>query len=96
MKNKALAGAGTAYPQEAMATSVNPASAVILGETFEAGISLFSPRRAYEASNSLANGLGGAFTIDPGQVDSNSEYFPIPYVAKTWDYGEESAFGLSL
>ena len=69
-----------------MATSVNPASAVILGETFEAGISLFSPRRAY----------GGAFTIDPGQVDSDSEYFPIPYVAKTWDYGEEFAFGLSL
>ena len=57
---------------------------------------LFSPRRSYNASASLANGQGGAFTIDPGEVKSGSEYFPIPYIAKTWDYGDETAFGLSL
>ena len=41
-KNKALAGAGTAFPQEAIATSVNPAAAVVLGETFEFGVSVFT------------------------------------------------------
>lgn len=95
-KNKALAGAGTATPQEAMATSVNPASAVVLGNKFESGISLFSPRRSYGATASLANGQGGAFTIDPGNVDSGSEYFPIPYIARTWDLNEDTAIGLSF
>ena len=95
-KNKALAGAGTATPQEAMATSVNPASAVVLGNKFESGISLFSPRRSYAATASLTNGQGGAFTIDPGNVDSGSEYFPIPYIARTWDLNEDTAIGLSF
>jgi long-chain fatty acid transport protein len=95
-KSKALAGAGTAMPQEAMATSVNPASAVVLGNKFESGISIFSPRRSYAATASLANGQGGAFTIDPGNVDSGSEFFPIPYIARTWDLNEDTAIGLSL
>lgn len=95
-KNKALAGAGTATPQEAIATSVNPASAVVLGNKFESGISIFSPRRSFNASASLANGQGGAFTIDQGEVDSGSEFFPIPYIARTWDLNEDTAIGLSL
>ncbi len=95
-KNKGLAGAGTATPQEAMATSVNPASAVVLGNKFESGISIFSPRRSYSATASLANGQGGAFTIDPGEVESGSNFFPIPYVARTWDLNEDTAIGLSF
>jgi long-chain fatty acid transport protein len=95
-KNKALAGAGTAYPQEAIAASVNPASAVLLGDSFGVGVSVFSPRRSYTASGSLANGQGGAFTIGAGEVESGSEYFPIPYLAKTWAASEDSAYGLSL
>jgi len=95
-KNKGMAGAGTAMPEEAIATAVNPASAVIMGDKFETGLSLFSPRRAYTASTSLANGQGGAFTIDAGSVDSNSELFPIPYVARTWAQTDDSALGFSL
>lgn len=95
-KNKAMAGAGTATPQEAMATSVNPASAVVLGNKFETGISIFSPDRSYSSTASLANGQGGAFTIDPGEVESGSNFFPIPYIARTWDLNEDTAIGLSL
>ncbi len=58
--NKGMAGAGTATPEEAMAIASNPASAVLLGDSFEVGMSIFSPRRDYSASNSLANGNGGA------------------------------------
>jgi len=96
VKNKALAGAGTADPQEAIATSINPAAAVLVGDRFEAGLAIFSPRRSYTASNSLANGQGGAFTIGQGAINSDSEFFPIPYLAKTWAIDEESAWGISI
>ena len=53
VKNKGLAGAGTAAPTEAIAAANNPASAMVVGDTgIEAGISFFSPDRAYSASQS--------------------------------------------
>lgn len=94
--NKGMAGAGTATPEEAMAITNNPASALLVGSATQAGVSLFSPRREYTASSSLANGNGGAFTIAPGRVESGSEYFPIPYLARTWQRGDDKAVGLSL
>jgi len=96
VKNKGMAGAGTAHPTEAIATSINPAAGVVMGERFETGISIFSPRRSYDATSSLAIGQGGAFTIDAGEVESGSNFFPIPYMAKTWMLNEESALGVNL
>ena len=96
VKNKGLAGAGTALPSEAIATSINPAATVIMRDHFEAGIGIFSPRRSYTASPSLANGQGGAFTISPGTVNSESNYFVIPYIAYTWTHQEDSALGVSF
>lgn len=96
VKNKALAGAGTALPSEAIANSINPAATFIMRDHFEAGLGLFSPRRSYTASSSLANGQGGAFTISPGTVNSESEYFLIPYIAYTWTHQENSALGVSF
>ena len=63
-KNKALAGAGSAQPTSAIDISVNPASALLVGDRFEFGTSLFSPRRSYTTTTSQANGNGGAFTIE--------------------------------
>jgi long-chain fatty acid transport protein len=94
--NKGMAGAGTATPEEAMAIANNPASAVLLGDSMQAGLSIFSPRRQYTASSSLANGNGGAFTIAPGTVESGSEYFPIPYAAKTWALENDTALGVTV
>jgi long-chain fatty acid transport protein len=96
VKNKGMAGAGTAMPQEAIAVSMNPASSVLLGDHFELGIALFSPRRAFSASDSLANGQGGAFTIAPGDVSSGSKYFPIPYVARSWKRSDTTAYAVSF
>jgi long-chain fatty acid transport protein len=93
--NKSMAGAGTATPEEAMAIANNPASAVLLEDSTQLGIALFSPRRSYTASTSMANGNGGAFTIAPGKVDSGREYFPIPYIARTWHLQEDSAVGIT-
>jgi long-chain fatty acid transport protein len=94
--NKGMAGAGTATPEEAMAIANNPASAVLLGDSRQVGLSIFSPRRQYTASDSLANGNGGAFTIGPGKVESGSNYFPIPYFARTWSRSDDSALGMAI
>ncbi len=96
VKNKGMAGAGTALPSEAIATSINPAATIIMADHFEFGLGLFSPRRSYTASTSQANGQGGAFTIAPGTVKSESNYFLIPYIARTWSYKENSALGISF
>jgi long-chain fatty acid transport protein len=65
-----------------------------VSDQWEAGLSIFSPRRSYVAyDDSVFNGglvpiPGGdpfpSFTITPGEIDSSSEFFPIPYVAKNW------------
>ncbi len=94
--NKGMAGAGTATPEEAMAIANNPASAALLGDASQAGLAVFSPRRQFTASQSLANGNGGAFTIAPGKVTSGSEYFPIPYFARTWSRADAAAWGVAV
>lgn len=96
VKNKGMAGAGTAMPQEAIAVSMNPASSVLLGDHFELGMALFSPRRSYTALDSQANGQGGAFTIGPGEVKSGSNNFLIPYVARSWTRSENSGWAASI
>ncbi len=96
VKNKGMAGAGTALPTEAISMAINPAAASLLADRFEFGVGLFSPRRSYNASPSLANGQGGAFTISPGEVSSQNEYFAIPYIARTWSYKENAAFGAAF
>ena len=96
VKNKALAGAGTASPDESIASANNPASAVLVGTDWELGLSVFSPRRSYTASTSMANGNGGAFTLGAGKTESDSEYFPIPYVGKTWRLSDDSAIAANF
>ncbi len=108
-KSQGMAGAGTASPQEAMATATNPASAVLVGDRKEAGVAIFSPNRSYNVSQSqlqmgaqmgspeAMQGYGmGAFTLDAGNVESGSNYFPIPHFATTWAYGEDSAAGVAI
>ncbi len=96
VKNKAMAGAGTASPGDAIAIANNPAAAVLLGNRIEAGASLFTPRREYETSGSLANGQGGAFTVGPNHIESSREYFVIPHIASTWQLNENSAMGAAF
>ncbi|MFT7685180.1 MAG: long-chain fatty acid transport protein [Candidatus Azotimanducaceae bacterium] len=97
VKNKSLAGAGTAAPSEAIAVASNPASAVIVGDSgIEVGLAFFSPRREYSSSPSLVNGNFGAFSLGPNKVKSDSNFFPIPYVGKSWKLGETSAFAVNF
>ena len=95
-KGMAGTGIGSNADMGSIMTASNPALGVFVNDSWEAGLSIFSPRRSYEASEQSSNGLpielppsgSGVFlpthSIAPGKVDSSSEYFPIPYVAKNW------------
>lgn len=94
--NKALAGAGIASPSQAIDAANNPASGILVDDGWNVGIGLFSPRRSYTASTSMANGQGGAFTLEAGKHESGSEWFPIPYISKNWHLNNNSALTLSI
>jgi len=83
-----MAGAGDARPSMAIDAANNPAAGALLDESTEFGLALFAPYRDYNVSDSLANGLGGAFTLQSsattvaGTVESDRNLFPIPHFAK--------------
>ncbi len=74
----------------------NPALAVFSNDSWEVGLSVFSPRRSYSAGPSLAQGQGGAFTVGEGNFDSSSEWFPIPYIAKNFRLGNDLIINTSF
>lgn len=97
-KGMAGTGIGSNADMGTIMTASNPALGVFVGDSWEAGLSIFSPRRSYEASAQSSNGLpidvgGGVFlpthSIAPGKIDSSSEYFPIPYLAKNWSLSND-------
>lgn len=93
-KSKAMAGSGAALAQDTMVMGLNPAGIVHLGKRLDAGIALFSPRREYSVSG-LPSGAPGSFGLAPGSVDSDSNYFPIPYVGYTRPIDNNSSWGIA-
>ena len=93
---KGQAGAGLASPHDAISVAANPASALATAGRFDFGLSLFNPRRSYNASASQANGNGGAFTIGPNAIDSEREFFLIPHIAWNIALDDDSALGLAF
>ena len=100
-KGMAGTGVGSNADMGAVMSASNPALGVFVSDQWEAGLSIFSPRRSYVAGESQLNGIFvpgipgcdpqtnpqaclPSHTITQGQIDSSSEYFPIPYVAKNW------------
>ncbi|MDH3621185.1 MAG: outer membrane protein transport protein [Gammaproteobacteria bacterium] len=93
-KGMAGTGVGSNADMGAIMSPSNPALGVFTDDNWEIGLSVFSPMRSYTAFGSQLNGnlidLGNgeflpSFTIgENGKVDSSSEFFPIPYVAKNW------------
>jgi long-chain fatty acid transport protein len=95
-KNKAMAGAGIAMPEDAIDVTNNPAVAPFVGDQLVFGAALFSPVRKYDTTDSLLNGNFGAITIGPNAIKSNSEYFVIPHISKSWQLSNDSAWALSF
>ena len=96
IKNRALAGAGVAYPQDAMAGATNPAGMAFMGNRYDIGAVLFRPDREYSAGASLANGNGGAFTVGEGTEGSGDGSFIIPSFGINYMLTENDALGFSI
>ena len=99
-KNKSMAGAGIALPEDAIDVANNPAVAPFVGDHLVLGAALFSPIRKYSTTESQANGMcfpsGCAITIGPNSITSDSEYFIIPHIARSWQLNETSAFAVAF
>ena len=99
-KNKSMAGAGIALPEDAIDVTNNPAVAPFVGDQLVVGAALFSPIRKYSTTASQANGMcspsGCAITIGPNSITSDSEYFVIPHIAKSWQRDNGTAWALSF
>lgn len=110
-KNKGMAGAGVALPQDAMQAATNPAGMAFVGARMDLGVAMFSPSpRSYSATSTTvaADGTGcGAlpggqcpFTIGGSgsaqTIESENDYFLIPHFAYTWAMGSGDIVGLTV
>ncbi len=95
-KNKAMAGAGIALPEDAISVVNNPATAALVGKRMEFGLALFHPRSNYFSSESDRNGPFESFTIGPNEIDAEDQYLLLPYFARSWQLQNDSAFALAL
>ncbi len=91
-KNKAMAGAGMAMPEDAISIVNNPAVAVFLGNRMDVGISVFQPRRSYRSFFAGSEGQNGTFTIGPSDIDNDKDLFFTPELARTRQLSNDSAF----
>jgi len=89
-ESKGLAGSGIGSDSAhgAIIAASNPALAVFAEDNWEVGLSAFSPRRDYEAVGGFGGNFG-AFSTETGKFESGSEWFPIPYLAKNWRWGDD-------
>ncbi|HEY6844062.1 MAG TPA: hypothetical protein VI391_07835, partial [Thermoanaerobaculia bacterium] len=75
--SKAMAGASTALPVEALDTDTNPAAGVFVTLGYSLSLALFNPDRQYTITGN-PTGYPGTFGLTPGTVSSKSNYFPMP------------------
>lgn len=95
IKNQGLAGAGVALPLDSLATSMNPAGMAFVGTRIDVGLSLFNPNRGYTVSGN-PSGVQGTFGLEPGTVESDSEWFAIPVLGANKMLNESSALGIAI
>ncbi len=95
LKEKALAGAGVALSQDAMAASTNPAGMVRVGDRIDAGALLFSPHRSYTVRGN-PSGAPGSFGFTPGTVHSGSEYFVVPHFGWNHMIDDTRSIGVTI
>ena len=95
-KGMAGTGVGSDNARGSIIGASNPALTVFAEDSWEVGLSVFSPMRSYKAGSSFANGQQGAFTIGEGKFDSSSEYFPIPFLAKNFRLGSGNVINFTF
>lgn len=94
-RSKAMAGAATALPQDALAAAVNPAGTAYVGDRLDVEVEFFNPNRQYtvDGTPTLAP---GAFPLNSGTVQSDSEWFPVPTFGWSHKIDEQQSVGIAL
>ncbi len=87
-RQTAMAGAGVADSHDPMALSINPAGIAKGERELQVGVAVFSPRRSF------TGGGGPGFTPN-GEVESGSEYFPIPNFGYLHPLDDQSAIAIA-
>ncbi|MBD3728297.1 MAG: outer membrane protein transport protein [Sphingomonadales bacterium] len=89
VRDKGVAGAGIADPQDPLVLANNPAGIAEIDSQVEIGVSVFMPRRDY-------TGSGGPGFTGSGSVNSGSKFFVLPAMAVSYKLDENSAVGLAI
>jgi len=92
-KNKALAGAGVALPQDALTVASNPAGLARVGSRLDVGAAVFAPHRSYQAA---ASGMGDFVNSDGSGVDSGRNLFLVPHFGYSRQLGDGNSIGLAV
>jgi long-chain fatty acid transport protein len=92
---KATAGAGVAFPREALDLANNPAAAALLDGGYTVELSLFSPDRQYTIDGA-PSAQPQTFGLTPGTVESKSNYFPMPSFGFNQKLSDSSGYGVTM
>ncbi len=95
-KDKGLAGAGMAMPEDAISVVGNPAMGVLVGNHTVMGLALHLPYQNYTTTASNRNGRFDSLTIGPNDIDNGTDSFLIPHIASSWLINDKSAFTVAL
>ncbi len=96
VRNKAMAGAGMAMPEEAISIVNNPAVAAFLENRTDVGVSVFMPNRNYSTFFGGNQGDLGSFSFGTVNIDSDEDVFIIPEIARSRQMGNGSAFAWAI
>lgn len=102
-KDKGMAGAGVALPQDSMAAATNPAGMVFVGNRLDLGAAYFQPIRQYTATGGVQP-TGGGFGTPPnngfdtpdGTYGSGDNWFLIPHFGYNQMLSSDSSVGVDL
>ncbi len=103
-KEKALAGAGTAFSQDSMAAATNPAGMAFVGERMDIGLQLFSPSpRSFTVTGTASQQMSINVDFDPNtgavagtEYESDNDFFLIPHLGYNWQLNSDSTVGVSV
>lgn len=98
--SKAMAGVGAAMPVDTLASAVNPAGLIQVGDRIDVGLAYFSPDRGYSVSGQPSGACLSAqqctFGVGPESLESDAGLFLIPHFGYSRRVGEDAVIGIAV
>ncbi|MFZ2171508.1 MAG: hypothetical protein WAW61_17940, partial [Methylococcaceae bacterium] len=93
-RSKAMAGAGVAFSQDAIAGALNPAGLAYAGSSLDLEVELFSPLRKYTVEGGPTP--ASVFPLNSGSVTSESDIFAIPTLGWSYQIDNQQSVGVTV